>query len=100
MYVWRGLAERSRENSSACPLGNRPPSVRGVVMEFTPPVAMLSVPLVVIGPPVSPARPPTVVTVPVRGERLPSGEVEDALAINLQSGFGRMKTASSLSAKR
>jgi|SRR5215469_3059923 len=101
MCVWaRGYQNALGKTVVLAPVSNRPPRVRGVVLGFTPPAAMLSVPLVVIGPPVSPAPLPTVVIVPARGELLPSGEAEDALAINLQPGFGRMKTASSLSAKR
>jgi len=47
---------------------------------------MLSVPLVVIALPVSPAPLPTLATMPAPGERLPNGEAEDALAVFQRRG--------------
>ena len=47
----------------------------------TPPVAMLSVPLWVIGPPVSPAPLPTLVTVPVPGKVWPDTNVTKPLLL-------------------
>src|SRR5208283_2756539 len=41
----------------------------------TPPVAMLNVPLLVIGPPVNPGPLPTLVTVPVPGNVCPATKV-------------------------
>ena len=68
------------------PRDTAPPPVNGLLPvtvkdEFasialvTPPLAMLSVPLEVIGPPVSPAPLPTLVTVPVPGKVWPATKV-------------------------
>ena len=68
------------------PSGTRPPPVRPVPVLIvvdelasmgllTPLVAMLNVPLVVIGPPVSPGPLPTLVTVPMPGKLCPVAKV-------------------------